>query len=638
MKLHYFGKGEINLHDLIQVVMPAHIAAGNDPTDFSPVGLILGQLVSTGCYSMIPIPYRQGNKEYVGWQLRRAPGTTIDKIMAAVPEINQIGLPHKAGLHIADNVRFQVNEGMLPLVEGLISHYGRKPYEMNRDGKTVTVIEDVFLTEHIQRWEYESVVKADSGEAFTFAHSLDSRGGRQYPSTAGVLDWDGRMMRSFPTMQTGEASAFLRLADPVNVSREYCEKVWIPAVMREFKVRREQILDCMDAEKALTFATSPDSPLKKIGKKKRNVLGFLAQCGFIQEALETGRSHGYMPSLDGHANGVLSQCLAYGEETLKTILIYGDLYRFFIKNQEIPSFATMEVNNYLQSRDWMKAAAQPATYTSRFLAPVFVYGPASGVDLGCHPSDFTKDHKIIRDKLNPQLPVLATMEDQQILQLAEKAGDMALAAMYRSIPRTMGVVDTWLRTAKAIHSEGRTIKTHWNGFEVEHWGAEPALDWFPADEKGDRNLPTVSITVPSKYREYFESRKWPTRYQPTCAPFVKGTRDEDGNVVLPYTPSGEINTTHTPNGSSVRLVSLCDGHTLTDTIEQLGDNFVASRHDAITVRPTEAYLTLPHMYAKNMWWRCQDLRAAVAVVIGDKDFGPMMPEAEFLGHSANVMK
>jgi hypothetical protein len=44
------------------------------------------------------------------------------------------------------------------------------------------------------------------------------------------------------------------------------------------------------------------------------------------------------------------------------------------------------------------------------------------------------------------------------------------------------------------------------------------------------------------------------------------------------------------------------------------------------------------MYAKNMWWRCQDLRAAVAVVIGDKDFGPMMPEAEFLGHSANVMK
>ena len=78
MKLHYFAKGEINLHDLIQVVMPAHIAAGGDPTDFSPVGRILGQLVSTNCYSMLPIPYRQGNKEYVGWQLRRAPGTTID--------------------------------------------------------------------------------------------------------------------------------------------------------------------------------------------------------------------------------------------------------------------------------------------------------------------------------------------------------------------------------------------------------------------------------------------------------------------------------------------------------------------------------------------------------------------------------
>ncbi len=638
MKLHYFAKGEINLHDLIQVVMPAHIAAGNDPTDFSPVGRILGQLVSTGCYSMIPIPYRQGNKEYVGWQLRRAPGTTIDKIMAAVPEINHIGLPHKAGLHIADNVRFQVNEGMLPLVEGLISHYGRKPYEMNRDGKTVTVIEDVFLTEHIQKWEYEAAVKADSGKTFTFAHSLDSRGGRQYPSTAGVLDWDGRIMRSFPTMQTGESSAFLRLADPVNVSQEYCEKVWIPAVMREFKVAKEQIFDCMDAEKALVFATSPTSPLKGIGKKKRNVLGFLSQVNFIKEALETGYSHGYMPSRDGHANGIMSQCLAYGEEALKTILIHGDLYGFFIKNQETPSFATMEVNNYLQSRDWMKAAAQPATYTSRFLAPVFVYGPASGVDLECHPSDFTKDHKILRDRLNPQLPILATLENQQILQLAEKAGDMALAAMYRSVPQTMATVDAWLRTAKAIHGNKEVIRTHWDGFEVEHWGAEPALAWFPADEKGDRNLPTVSITVPSKYREYFESRKWPTRYQPTCAPFVKGIRDGDGNPVVPYTPSGEINTTHTPNGSSVRLVSLCDGHTLTDTICQLGKDFVASRHDAITVRPTEAYLTLPHMYAKNMWHRCRDLRAAVAEVIGDKDFGPMMPEAEFLGHSANVMK
>lgn len=638
MKLHYFAKGEISIHDLIQVVMPAHIAAGGNPQDFSPVARIQGQLVTTGCYDMLPIPYRQGNKEYVGWQLRRAQGTTIDQILKAIPEIHGVGSRHKVGLDIADNVRFQVNQNMIPLVEGLVSHYGKKPYLVNRDGKTITVIEEVFFAEHLERWAYESAVKADSGETFTFAHSLDSRGGRQYPSTAGVRDWDGRMMRSFPTMQTGEASALLRLAEPTTVSREYCENIWIPAVMREFKVAKEQVFDCMDAEKALAFVTSSSSPLKGIGKKKRNLLGFLAQCGFIQEALETGRSHGYMPSRDGHANGIMSQCLAYGEEALKTILEHGDLYGFFIKNQETPSFPTKEVNNYLLSRDWMKAAAQPATYTSRFLAPVFVYGPASGVDLECHPSDFTKDHKILRDKLNPQLPVLATMEDQKIFQLAEQAGNMALAAMYRSVPRTMATVDAWLRTAKAIHGNNKTIKTHWDGFEVEHWGAEPALAWFPADEKGDRNLPTVSITIPAKYREYFEQRRWPTRYQPTCAPFVKGTQDENGNPVVPYIPSKEINTTHTPNGSSVRLVSLCDGHTLTDTICQLGKDFVASRHDAITVRPTEAYLTLPHMYAKNMWHRCRDLRASVSEVIGDKDFGPMMPEAEFLGHSANVMK
>jgi hypothetical protein len=638
MKLHYFAKGELSIHDLIQIVMPAHIAAGGDPQDFSPVSRIQGQLVTTGCYDMLPIPYRQKEYEYIGWQLRRAPGTTIAEILEAVPEISEIGYRHELGLNIADKVRFQVNEAVVHLVEGLIAHYGRKSYQVNRDGKTVTIIADVFLQEHLPQWAIESALKADSSESFTFAHSLDSRGGRQYPSTAGVKNWDGRMMRSFPTMQTGEASALLRLADPIEVSREYCEKVWIPSVIKEFKVTKEQVFDCMDAEKALAFVTSSSSPLKGIGKKKRNMLGFLAQCLFIKEALDTGASHGYMPSLDGHANGWLSQHLAYGDESLKQVLVNGDQYRYFISAMARPSTGIAEVDNYLLSRDWMKAASTPAMYTSRFLAPVFVYGPASDVELGCLPEDFVCNHEIQRDRLNPQLPILATLKDHQILQLAEKASDMALAAMYSAAPRTMAVVDTWLKKAKAIHKDGRVIRTHYAGFEVTHFSAAPALEWFPADEKGDRNLPTVSITIPTKYREYFESRKWPTRYQPTCAPFVKGTRDEDGNPVLPYQPSGEINTTHTPNGSSVRLVSLCDGHTLTDTICQLGNDFVASRHDAITVRPTEAYMDLPRMYTKNMWHRCCDLRNAIAEVIGDKDFGPMMAKDEFLSHSANVMK
>jgi len=638
MKLHYFGAGEIGMHDLIQVVMPAHIAAGGDPTDFSPVGRILGQLVASGCYEMLAIPYRQGNREFVGWQLRRAEGTTTEQIQTAVPEIYGLGSNHSQGLAIADGVKFCVNEDILPLVEGLISHYGRKPYAMDRDGKTVTVIEDVFLQEHIQRWEYEAALKADSGEAFCFAHSLDSRGGRQYPSPQGVLGWDGRRMRSFPTMQTGEASAFLRLAEPVSVSREYCEKVWIPAVRQGFKVTKEQIFDCMDAEKALAFVTSSSSPLKGIGRKKRNMLGFLAQCWFIKEALDTGASRGYMPSLDGHAQGWISQHLAYGDKSLRQVLVDGDQYRYFISAMARPSTGIAEVDKYLLSRDWMKAASTPAMYTSRFLAPVFVYGPASGVELGCLPEDFVCEHEVQRDRLNPQLSILATLKDHQILQLAEQASDMALAAMYRAAPRTMAVVDAWLKKAKAIHKDGRVIRTHYAGFEVSHFGAAPALLWFPADKAGNRQLPSVSISVPSKYKEYFEKRKWPTRFQPTCAPFVRGEVDEQGELILPYSSSGKINITHTPNGSSVRAVSLCDGHTLTDTICQLGDDFVASRHDAITVRPGQAYLDLPRMYAGNMWQQCRNLRAAIAEVIGDRDFGPMMAKDEFLSHSANVMK
>jgi hypothetical protein len=649
MQLHFFGKGEIGMHDLIQIVMPAHIRAGGDPTDFSPVGRILGQLVASGCYEMLALPYTQGSRQFTGWQLRRAEGTSVEDILNGVPEINTCGGNHAAGLAVADRVSFGINEGIIPLVEGLISHYGRKPYEVDRDGKTVTVIEDVFLTEHIQQWEYEAVLKADSSEAFSFAHSHDSRGGRQYPSTAGIMGWDGRKMRSFPTMQTGEASAFLRLASPIAVSKEYCENIWIPAVMREFKVTKEQIFDCMDAEKAVSFVTSSASPLKGIGSKKRNVLGFLAQCLFLKEAMDTGASHGYMPSLDGHANGWLSQHLAFGEESLKAIVVDGkDQYGWFTSHMNTPSTKRKEVAEYLLSRNWMKAASTPAMYTSRFVAPVFVYGPASGVEImdetGCHlhPKNFSKS-RIQRDKLNPQLPILASMSDAEIMEAAMHADELTLAALYRGAPRTMACVDAWLDTAKAIHKDGAYIQLTYRGLEVNHWGAAPASAWFPADTNGDRNLPTVSITVPSKYREYFERRKWPTRFQPTCAPFVRGEVDEDGKPVLPWTNSGKVNTTHTPNGSSVRLVSLADGNTLSSTITGLEVShpgaFVASRHDAITVRPGQAYLDLPRIYAERMYEECvHHLRHAFAQVMGNKHFGAIMPEAEFVAGCHNVIK
>ena len=649
MQLHFFGKGEIGMHDLIQIAMPAHIRAGGDPTDFSPVGRILGQLVASGCYEMLALPYTQGSRQYTGWQLRRAEGTSAAEIIEAVPEIKVCGGNHLAGLAVADRVEFGINEGIIPLVEGLVSHYGRKPYQVDRDGKTITIVEDVFLQEHIQKWEYEAVLKADSGEAFSFAHSHDNRGGRQYPSTAGVRGWDGRKMRSFPTMQTGEASAFLRLAEPVAVSKEYCEKVWIPAVVWEFKVTKEQILDCMDAEKALAFVTSSASPLRRIGSKKRNVLGFLAQCLFLKEALESGASHGYMPSLDGHANGWLSQHLAFGDESLNAIVMNGnDQYGWFTAHMDAPSTKRVEVAEYLRSRNWMKAASTPAMYTSRFVAPVFVYGPASGVDIvddsGCHlhPKDFSKS-RIQRDRLNPQLPILASMSDAEIMEAAMQADDLTLKALYRGAPRTMACVDTWLDTAKALHKQGNTIQLTYRGLAVEHWGAEPALAWFPADTNGDRNLPTVSITVPSKYREYFERRKWPTRFQPTCAPFVRGEVDEDGKPILPWKSSGKVNTTHTPNGSSVRLVSLADGNTLSSTITGLEvahpGAFVASRHDAITVRPGQAYLDLPRIYAERMWEECvHHLRPAFAKVMGDKNFGEVMPKEVFVANCHNVMK
>jgi hypothetical protein len=645
MQLHFFGKSELGMHDLIRVVMPAAILGGGNPEDFSPVGEVLGQLVSSGCYEMFPLPYTQGNKSFVGWQIRRLPSATAAKIKAAVPQI-MVQADHLAGLEVADKVTFQVNEGLFEVAEGLIDFYGKKPYEEDRDGKIVTVMEDVFLKEHISRWEYEAFLKADPGLGIRFAHSLDSRGGRQYPSPVEVRDGNGRIMRSFPTMQTGEASAFMRMATPITVTSKFVTGTWIPAISREFKVPVSDINHLLagDSGEMVEFLTKGSHALRGVGKAKRNQLAFASQIGFVQEAIREGVSHGYMPSRDAHANGWVTQFLAYGDEILREITEKGrDVYGLFINTMNPVTTGICDVDKYLASRDWMKGASTPAMYTSRFLAPVFVYGPASGVPLGCLPEDFATAHKVVREELNSAIKAeLGKMSDGDILSLAEKAGDSALTAMYRAIPRTMGIVDAWLAAAKAIHKDGRILSVNHGGETIHHWGAEPALQWFPADKAGNRDLPQVSITIPEKYRKVFEANKWPVRYQPTCAPFVRGEMGEDGNPILPYKGNGKINTDHTPNGSSVRIISRADGRVLTRVQCELdrdwADAFVASRHDAITVRPTEAYNALPGIYASHMWEEAQGVRASIGELVGNKSFGPMMPKNDFIRGAAHIMK
>lgn len=638
MNLPMIGKNEYSMQGFVRAIMPNAILHGGAANDFSPVGDVLGQLVVNGAYDLKPVTYVQGGKPYTSYTIRRATAD-IAKVMAACPAMC---LPEgvQGSWAQLDAVRYRVNRSMLPIVEALIGAFGKKAYEIQDGPRRKSVIKDTFLMEGIQQWEFEGVLKLVKVGEFGFCHYPDSRGGRVYSCISpGMPD--------APTTDSGDSSHLYELATPTAVSKEYVEKVWIPAICLVYGVTKEDVIKHADHDEAVAFALKPYGKVRGVGSKKRNVLAYLAQCQFVKEALDTGYSHGYMPSKDGHANGFLAQWIALGIPALLRVLAGEKVYEGMLAALTVPSGIPAWAQTYIQSRDWMKAAATPVMYTSRFAAGTWLYGPASDAELldadglKVHPSDFYL-HQVQEKYLNSAISKhLLSMSHEDMKQLAEVASEATLSAIQTYEPTHWAFVDNWLAISKTIMGAGKVMEFNYRGYTSSHFNVEPALDWFPADEAGVRDLPQISISIPKKYHGFFKAKGWPVRYQPTLAPFYKG-EVADGKPVLPYNATAELNRTDTPNGTLGRLVTLADSGALATTIrifnQKYPDSIVYTRHDAITVRPNDGYLALSRAYTAALYEECKNhLRPAMQEVVGGGCMGPMLPRDQVMAGAHHIL-
>jgi len=638
MNLPMLGKDEYSMQGFVKAVMPHAVRAGTQPNDFSPVGEVLGQLCANEAYSLVPVEYIQGNKVYTSWKIVRKE-RDISKVMAACPAMK---LPEQVQGSWAylDGVRYTVNRVMLMIIEALVKGFGKKSYTLTEGHKEVTRVEDVFLMEGVQKWEIDGLFKVADREVF-FLHYPDSRGGRVYAAP-------GPDFPAIPTTDSGDSSACYQMATAIAVSADFVHKVWIPAICQTYGVSPAEVLKHGDFAEAVAFGMNPTGKVRGVGKKKRNLLAYLAQCQFVKEALATGYSHGYMPSKDGHANGFLIQYLAIGAPGLTKVLGGQKVYESMLSYLNVPTGLPSWAEQYIQSRDWMKAAATPVMYTSRFAAGTWLYGPASQAEmldedgLKVHPMDFCS-HVVQRKFLNPNIKDhLMKMGDDEIKAMAEIASYATLSAIQQHEPYHWDFVDTWLATAKVIMGNGNIMERTYRGYPAAHFMIEPALDWFPADKDGTRDLPQISVSIPKKYHAYFKGKDWPIRFQPTLAPFYLG-EVENGKPVLPYKATNELNRTDTPNGSLGRWVTLADSGTLATTIrifnQKFPDSIVYTRHDAITVRPNEGYMALSRAYTAAMYEECKNhLRPAMQDIVGGSFImGPMLSRDEVMAGANHIL-
>jgi len=638
MNLPMLGKNEYSMHGIVTAVMPHAIRAGTAPNDFSPVGEVVGALCANEAYKLVPVEYIQGGKTFTSWKMIRQTGD-ISKIMAAHPAMR---MPNgvQDGWTTLDGVRYTVNRYMLLLVEALIALFGKATYTVVENKKEISRVQDRFLMEGIQSWEWEAIFKVADRE-ISFVRYPDSRGGRVYACPAPSLP-------TIPTTESGDSSAFYQMAEPIAVSAEYIAKVWIPAICTSFGVTEADVIRCGDFDEAVRFAANPTGKVRGIGKKKRNLLSFLAQCHFVAEARKTGQSFGYMPSKDGHANGWLMQFLAIGAPAMAKVLGGQKVHAGMLDLLKIPSTLPAWAQAYVGSTEWVKAGSTPVMYTSRFVASTFLYGPASAAELldeegyTLHPKEFAS-HVVQRKYLNPAIKQhLAALSDEEMKAMAEMVSDHTLSAIRDYDPFHWAFTSNWLAHIKMMMGKGNVMECEYRGYPVAHFSCAPDLSAFPANEQGERDLPQISITIPRKYRDFFDAKGWPTRYQPTMAPFTKAAVDGNGDVIIPYQPSTELNRTDTPNGSLGRIVTLADSGTLSTTIQIHGrkhpGSIVYTRHDALTTRPDEGYLSLDRAYTAAMYEECKKhLRPALQGILPSFAMGPMLTREEVMAGANRIL-
>lgn len=650
------SKTRMTMHELVTHVMSWVLSMNPTRTDYSPVGYILGLMIASKAFRLVKSTFRQGGKTMTNWNIVRT-GSISDVLGSGA----FFTFPyHEKGIAVHENVRWRVNTWLFAVMNGVIQEGGTKVYtstERTATGKEVQVkrSEKIYLKEYISRWEFEALKDAIGVDGFTFFHSPESnRGGRINGFPTGIRTVEGDRINSFPTLYSGDVSYLLEVADERDVDPTWVENRWIPKVMSEFGLTRDQILKIgSDQVAAVRFILNPTGKVRGLGKKKRNAIQAVAQCYHIVVALKTGKTRGRL-SRDGHADGWFRSAVTFGCYDLVKFFgetgtkVYAHLGSFIKKNlpkDGLPWFLT-----YLSSPEWAKAALIPMQYTSRYLAWTFITGAGSGEKMldengeVLHPKDLA-DAVIDRDALNPDIADhLRHLSDDQIKALADEASISALNAFMDMDPHMVGVTDMIVARAKAKIDNGEPLVFTFDGKVLSHFRVEAALAWFPADPiTGERNLPQISFTIPAEFRALFDAEGWPTRFQPCHAGFFSGKKDEDGHPVLPWENTGNLNTTHTANGILPRIISLSEARCLMMTVIELEARFPGSvqhsRHDAVYMTPGPAYDEAPKIWARNMRLCALEARAAIESFMEcPMAWGPMPTEAEMEAWAENIFR
>lgn len=586
MKIPFIGQPRLTIHGLARTVQSNLINGGQDPENWTVCGEMLGQLVASGCYSIELVEYKEAGKLRKSVELVRRMASTAEMISAC--PIMSLPEGHAEGMDILSSPSWVRDERILPVVMALTELHGKATYTMQQGKRMVTLVRDRFLMEHIQEWELDAVIQLGKDTEVQYTQYTDQRMSRCY--------YGAMRCHTIPNFQSGDGFAMMRLSTPEKISREFVQKVWIPHICKEFGVSPEVVGAVGSSfDDAVKFGMSPTGGVRSVGQKKRNLLGFIQSCMDIHEALETGRTTGFLTK-DQMSSGIVIEATALGSDTIRKIKGGQKIYESVAAGIKLPDWVHPRVRSYTASRDWAKLAAIPLAYTSRFVHGTFIRGENATLSdedgNSIFPWEIEQAH-IDRENLNPKIrEVLVDMCDDQIRELADVVNSATLTAFRDFDSKLYDFTDAFKDQVKGM---GR-MTVPYAGVVADHHVVAPNTGAFPVDPRTNlRDIPSVSFTIPRRYRHHFEAAGLSGRFQPTIAPFFKG-EVVDGKFVS----TGELNRIDTPSGSLVRLVSLADSRIMLRAVKKIGKGIVGHRHDMLGMRPS-AFLGSENAYVEAMY-------------------------------------
>jgi hypothetical protein len=634
-----YSKAGYSIQSIAIESMAHAIAQGANPLSLAPVGETIARLVKDGGYIMRAHTHEEFGLMKKSWMLERT-APTVTGLVGVVPD------QHRTGMEIVDKVQWKVDQGFLGFLMDLVPLWGKGTYPnpIKTGPKTVTGWR--FVHEYIQPWELEALVASKENCEFSFIHGTDSRGGRFYAFPFGVESRDGGVLSSFPTTDSGDISSVFVRATPVKVSKNWIEKVWLPHLCQKWSVDNAEI-HRIGSNKfaAIAAVLVPTGNRRSLGQPKRNSLEFVQDCRKVVQAHKNGETDWYLRK-DSHADGIVRVGLAIGSEA--PILVKDgkkvyDVVLGMMKPLSLPS----EIESFVYSKTWAKMVALAGNYTAKYHHGALLYGIGHTVPIVDQHGQGLAPAKFSRSVLNHEKFVGSfkgtKLDDGTIHAIAEEVSAMSAKAFRDFDPRLSDFIDKALKTSKAVLAGNGIIRFPYRGFQAQSFKVRQALEWFPADKQGVRELPTGSITIPKSDQDLFRSLGYPTRFQPHIAPFVKGESTNEGQAELPWKSSGVVCRDDTANCVLATPVSLCDSSSLAKTMADLEaiepGCVTASRHDCLFVTPGKGFDAMAEVYVGNMYDESViHLNKALATIIGMPIQPTSLTKAEVVAASGHFFR